>query len=223
MLSAADPVLLDLGGVTLEGSLALPEHDVAGLVLLLRIGIFEPPDLEREVACRLNRASVAALRLGLLTAEEARDDLQTLQVRFDIPLLSRRVIAAIEWALPRFPGCDRVSLFATDTAGAAALAAAARRPELVEAVALLRGRPDLAVSAVARLVTPTLLIAGGRDEPAIHSNEIAALHLHGPHELRTVPGTGQFTGQRGSIDTCAELTHSWITSHLAPGDLSHVG
>jgi putative phosphoribosyl transferase len=224
MSADAKPILLELDGVVaLEGSLSLPEADLLGLVLVLRIGALEPPDLEREVVRRLNGAGVGALRLSLLTALETPDDLRALQLRFDIPLLARRIIAAMEWVMPRFPECGRVSLFATDTAGAAALVAAARRPELVEAVVILRGRPDLAVSAVGHLEAPTLLIAGGSDEPAIHSNEIAASHLHGPHELRTIPGVGQFAGQRGSIDTCAELTHSWFLSHLAPGDLSQVG
>jgi hypothetical protein len=223
MPSSTDPVHLELGGITLEGSLALPNGELVGLVMLLRIGVLEPPELECEVARRLNGVSVGALRLNLLTTAEARDDLLALELRFDIPLLARRVIAAIEWALPRFPSCDCVSLFATDTAGAAALVAASRRPELVETLALLRGRPDLAVSAVARLTAPTLLIAGGNDEPAIHWNEIAAAHLYAPHELRTVPGTGHFTGERSSINTCAALTERWFSSHLAPGDLSQVG
>jgi putative phosphoribosyl transferase len=223
MPSAAGPIRLHLGGVTLEGSLALPESDPASLVILLRIGVPEPHDLEREVVCRLNETGVGTLRLALLTTAEAHDDVQALQLRFDIPLLARRVIAAIEWVLARFPSCSRISLFATDTAGAGALVAAARRPELVESVVLVRGRPDLAVSAVARLVTPTLLIAGGNDEPAIHCNEIAASHLHGPHELRTVPGSGHFAGQDRSIDACADLTETWFASHLAPGDLSQVG
>jgi len=223
MSPAAGPILLQLEDIVLEGSLALPESEVGGLVMLLRIGAQQLPELEGAVVRRLNDAGIGALRLSLLTVPEAEDDSRALELRFDIPLLARRVIAAAQWLLPRFPVCCRISLFATDTAGAAALVAAARRPELVEAVVLLRGRPDLAVSAAPRLVAPTLLIAGGSDEPAIHCNEIAASHLHGPHEVRTVPGTGQFAGQVGSIDTCAELTQRWFASHLASGDLPLVG
>ncbi|HKY41168.1 MAG TPA: alpha/beta hydrolase [Polyangiaceae bacterium] len=223
MSLAAGPIVLQLEDIALEGSLELPDEDLGGLVMLLRLGALEPPELERALVGRLNRAGIGALRLGLLTAQEAHDASLTLELRFDINLQARRVVAAIEWLLARVPACSRIGLFATDTAGAAALVAAARRPELVEAVTLLRGRPDLAVSAADRLVAPTLLIAGGSDEPAIHCNEIAASHLHGPHELLTIPGTGHFTGQRSSIDTCAELTCGWFSSRLASGDLSRVG
>jgi hypothetical protein len=218
----SNPIHLALDGLGLEGSLSLPE-DPTGLVLLVRAGALEEGELDRTIVHGLTEVGVGALQLGLLTAEEVSVDLLLLELRFDIPLLARRVIGALEWTKTHVPQCSRLGLFGVDTAGAAALVAAARRPDLVDAVALLRGRPDLAISAASRLVTPILLLAGGRDEPGIHWNEIGASHLFGPHEVRTVPGAGQFFAEGGSFARCAELTRDWFSDHFASDVLSQVG
>jgi hypothetical protein len=222
MPTCSDPVHLELDGVELDGLLSLPKQP-SGLVLLLRAAAFEQSELDDAVAHNLNEMGVGSLEVGLLTPAEASDELLLLELRFDIALLARRVIAVIRWIRPHLPPGCCMGLFATDTAGAAALVAASKYPELVDAVALLRGRPDLAVSAAAHLLTPTLLIAGGRDEPGIHWNEIGASHLLAPHEIRTVPGAGQFFAEGGSRAVCADLTSSWFLNQFASGALSQVG
>lgn len=61
----------------------------------------------------------------------------------------------------------RIGLFGASTGAAAALIAAAHRPEAVGAVVSRRGRPDLAGDALARVRAPTLLIVGGQDTTVI--------------------------------------------------------
>jgi pimeloyl-ACP methyl ester carboxylesterase len=56
------------------------------------------------------------------------------------------------------------------TGAAAALIAAADRPDIVRAVVSRGGRPDLAEDALPRVQAPTLLMVGGDDEPVIEMN-----------------------------------------------------
>lgn len=216
-------VRLNLAGVELDGSLHLPDAP-AGLVIVLRATAIGHHDLELAVVEQLNRAGLGALQLGLLTPQEADLDWLALELRFDIALLARRTVGAMSWTQKHVPNCANFGLFGTDTAGAAAIVAASREPEMVSALVLVRGRPDLAGSALSRLTAPTLLIAGDRDEPGIHSSEIGACRLQlAPHELELVPRAGQFFAEEGAIDACAGLTRAWFVRHCASGGLSLVG
>ncbi len=52
----------------------------------------------RYVARELLQAGLATLLFDLLTEDEERINAQTRELRFDIPLLTRRLIAATQWA-----------------------------------------------------------------------------------------------------------------------------
>src|SRR4051812_47029023 len=59
-------------------------------------GRFSPRN--RAVAGVLVEAGLATLLMDLLTADEEAEDRWSARLRFDIPLLARRVIGAIDWA-----------------------------------------------------------------------------------------------------------------------------
>ena len=117
----------------------------------------------RSVADALEAAGFGTLLLDLLSAPEAVVDRLTGEHRFDVAMLARRVVAAIDWARaqPAAPGA--IALFGASTGAAAALIAAAERPDAVRAVISRGGRVDLAGSALTRVRAPTLLIVGGHD------------------------------------------------------------
>jgi dienelactone hydrolase len=79
-------------------------------------------------------------------------------------------------------------LFGASTGAAAALIAAAERPEIVRAVISRSGRPDLAGYALPQVQAPTLLIVGGDDEPVIELNRAAMRRMRAPVQLEIVPG-----------------------------------
>ena len=147
-----------------------------------------------HVSRALNEAGLATLLFDLLLPEEAEDRRNV----FDIPLLASRLEEALDWirgeeALARLA----VGLFGASTGAAAALTAAARRPDQVLAVVSRGGRPDLAAGALARVKAPTLLIVGGRDEVVIELNETALAELKCEKRLDIVPGaTHLFRGTR---------------------------
>ncbi len=92
--------------------------------------------------------------------------------------------------------------------------AAAERPASVAAVVSRGGRPDLAGAALARVEAPTLLIVGGLDHVVIELNELARRQMHGPVELRIVPGAGHLFEEPGTLEQVVELARDWFLRWL---------
>lgn len=162
---------LPLDEVTLAGDLTLPE-DAGGVVLFAHgSGSSRHSPRNRQVAVVLNDASFGTLLLDLLTEDEEAIDLRTGELRFDIALLARRVIAATDWLSAESETATLpIGYFGASTGAAAALVAAAERPDAVGAIVSRGGRPDLAGEALGRVRAPTLLIVGGEDSVVIPLN-----------------------------------------------------
>ncbi len=158
----AEPVRIDLRELFLDGDLTVPEGAGAVVVFAHGSGSSRFSPRNRAVAAALNDGGLATLLMDLLTAQEQRIDDVTAHLRFNIDLLADRLIGALEWlpTQPRTRGLG-VGLFGASTGAAAALVAAALRPEAVGAVVSRGGRPDLAGDLLPRVRSPVLLIVGG--------------------------------------------------------------
>ncbi len=210
-------VQVDLGDVQLDGALAVAPGG-AGLVIFAHgsgSGRLSPRNL--QVAGVLNRAGLSTLLFDLLTPEEQTLDERTGELRFDIELLTARLVGVIDWA-QRQPATTglRIGLFGASTGAAAALGAAAARPDSVAAVVSRGGRPDLALASLPAVTAPTLLIVGGEDDVVIELNRKAAARLCAPHRLDIVPGATHLFPEPGALERVAELTRDWFVEHLAP-------
>jgi putative phosphoribosyl transferase len=146
------------------------------------------------VANALNTQNIATLLFDLLVPKEEADRANV----FDIPLLADRLVDAIDWleAEP-LAGQLPLGLFGASTGAAAALVAAARRPQRVGAIVSRGGRPDLAGDVLDKVRTPTLLIVGGIDFGVIELNEAAFVRLRGPKALEIVPNASHLFPERG--------------------------
>jgi putative phosphoribosyl transferase len=202
------------GGVALPGELIMPDG-ASGVVLFAHgSGSSRHSPRNRAVAAGLTEAGFGTLLFDLLTADEGRADAQTAALRFDIDLLAGRLIAAVDWldgqelagGLPR-------GLFGASTGAAAALAAAAERPDHVRAVVSRGGRPDLAGSALARVQAPVLLIVGGRDAEVRQLNEAALADLPDVSELAIVPGATHLFEEAGALEQVTALAARWFARH----------
>jgi dienelactone hydrolase len=214
-------VVIPVGRATVSASLSVPARPRGVVVFAHGSGSGRFSTRNRAVAQVLLDAGLATLLIDLLTPAEEQEDLQTARLRFDVPLLAQRVIAAIDWLsdadLGVFPagmadlpiGCCGAS-----TGAAAALVAAAQRRSCVEAVVSRGGRPDLAADALPHVVAPTLLIVGGDDRLVIDLNQRAATLLAGEARLEIIPGAGHLFGEPGAIERVAALTRAWLTRHL---------
>ncbi|MFF7490037.1 dienelactone hydrolase family protein [Streptomyces luteogriseus] len=208
-------VTLPAGDADLTGDLALPPGARAVVLFAHGSGSSRHSPRNREVAAGLRAAGLGTLLIDLLTEEEEHQDAVTAELRFDIPLLGRRLVAALDW-LAREPATSDlpVVLFGASTGAGAALVAAARRPDRVRAVVSRGGRPDLAGDALDAVRAPVLLIVGGRDTHVLRLNEEAARRLPVPPTLHLVPGATHLFEEPGALDQVTEAARQWCDERI---------
>jgi dienelactone hydrolase len=206
------------GGVRLEGDLAVPPQASGAVLFAHGSGSGRGSPRNRHVAKSLQARGFATLLLDLLTEDEEWIDERTAQLRFDIPLLAGRLVAAIDW-LGRKGATESlpIGLFGASTGGGAALAAAARRPANVAAVVSRGGRPDLAGPALPLVAAPTLLIVGSLDREVVRLNRQAMAQMHAETVLELVPGATHLFEEPGALDKVARLAGGWFAQWLGAG------
>ena len=89
-------------------------------------------------------------------------------------------------------------------------------PGVVRAVVSRGGRPDLAGEALPRVLCPTLLLVGERDEEVLALNRHARDRMRAPVELVVVPGATHLFEEPGTLAEVARLAARWLEKHLAP-------
>jgi putative phosphoribosyl transferase len=209
-------VTISASGATLAADLTVPDGATGVVAFAHGSGSGRLSPRNREVAERLNAARLATLLLDLLTEREERVDRRTDQLRFDISLLARRMVAAIDWlaserAVERLP----VGCFGASTGAAAGLIAAAQRSERVLAVVSRGGRPDLAGAELASVAAPTLLIVGSADPAVLELNRQAQRHLRCETQLEIIEHAGHLFEEPGALARVAQLARAWFLSRLA--------
>lgn len=198
--------------VGLEGDLVLPEN-VGGVVVFAHgSGSSRHSSRNRFVARLLQEGGLGTLLMDLLTLDEEQIDERTRHLRFDIPLLARRLVQATDW-LGKEAADLPVGYFGASTGGGAALVAAAERPN-IGAVVSRGGRPDLAGPALPNVKAPTLLIVGGEDRPVIEMNKQAQARLRTEVKLEIIPGATHLFEEPGALDQVARLALNWFQQHL---------
>lgn len=208
-------IAIRLPRTTLRGFLDLPA-ECRGVVLFVHgsgSSRFSPRN--RYVAEQLQAAGLGTLLFDLLTPREAEADAVTGYYRFDIRLLSQRVVEVLDWSQARHNLRDLpLGLFGASTGAAAALVAAAERPLRVCAVVSRGGRPDLAGAALARVSAPTLLIVGAEDREVLELNREAAAQLRCEHRIDVVPGATHLFEEAGTLARAARTAANWFCEHL---------
>jgi dienelactone hydrolase len=204
-------VRIPAADVALSGDLVVPD-DARGVVLFAHgSGSSRLSPRNRHVAAMLRQGGLATLLMDLLTREEENADARTAHLRFDIPFLAGRLVAATDWlrATTEVRGLP-LGYFGASTGAAAALVAAVERPETVRAIVSRGGRPDLAGAALPRVQAPTLLIVGGDDEPVVEMNRAALARLKAEASLHIVPGATHLFEEPGTLDEVARLARGWF-------------
>jgi dienelactone hydrolase len=208
-------VQVPVNHVQLDGDLIIPEH-AHGLVIFAHgSGSSRHSSRNRYVAAELRHAGLGTMLMDLLTRREEQIDARTAHLRFDINLLADRLVAATEYLAldPRtmnFP----IGMFGASTGGGAALVAAARRPQLVQAVVSRGGRPDLAEDALPKVRCPVQLIVGGEDDVVIELNRQAMAHMRSDVELKIIPGATHLFEEEGALEQVARLAADFFNRHL---------
>lgn len=211
-------VRIKAGSAELFGELTIPEKSpekIKGIVLFAHgSGSGRHSPRNQFVAKELQKKGLATLLFDLLTLEEEAIDEQTRELRFDIPFLSKRLLAAAEWTLKHHP--LPLGFFGASTGAAAALQAAGQKPSIVRAVVSRGGRPDLAGAEIlSQVKAPTLLIVGSLDLGVIELNEGALSALRCTKKLEIVPGATHLFEEPGKLDQVAELAGDWFLKYLS--------
>ncbi|HLV80545.1 MAG TPA: dienelactone hydrolase family protein [Chthonomonadaceae bacterium] len=212
------PVRIPWQGLFLDGDLSIPQEARGTVLFAHGSGSSRHSPRNRYVAQVLQKAGLATLLMDLLTEEEEAVDLNTRQLRFDIDLLAQRLMSAVDWLGQQEPlRLQPLGAFGASTGAAAALIAAAARPDRVAAVVSRGGRPDLAGAALPRVHAPTLLIVGGNDFQVIPLNRQALAQL-GTEESRMeiVPEATHLFEEPGALEAVARLAARWFTRYLVP-------
>lgn len=210
---------LDLRDVELSADLRLPTSASALVVFVHGSGSGRTSPRNQYVAESLAKRGLASLLFDLLTEPEQRLDNLTRELRFDIALLARRLVEVIDWV-----GRDvelnplRIGLFGASTGAAAALLAAAVRPEAVHAVVSRGGRTDLAGMALSQVKAPTLLIVGAQDPVVLELNDQSSHALQCEQQMEIVAGATHLFEEPGALEEVARLAGDWFEKHLHDPD-----
>ncbi|MHA6798273.1 dienelactone hydrolase family protein [Bounagaea algeriensis] len=215
----SEPVTVNLHTTTLDGDLAVPPTARSVVLFAHGSGSSRRSPRNRAVAEHLQHAGFGTMLLDLLGTEEAREDQRTQQLRFDTEMLADRLVQSIDvmrdWsATSGMP----VGLFGASTGAAAALKAAALRPERVKAIVSRGGRPDLAGDAIQDVRSPCMLVVGSLDREVLNLNRQAAGWLQSRRltevQLSIVTGAGHLFEEEGALEQVSELAAGWFHEHL---------
>ncbi len=209
-------VLIDIEGVTLEGTLALP-NAAQGLVLFAHgSGSSRHSPRNRYVAQVLQSRRIGTLLFDLLTRQEESVDQFSGGLRFDIPLLAKRLVGATRWVKSSADTKGlKLGYFGASTGAGAALVAAAELPDVISAVVSRGGRPDLAAGALGAVRAPTLLIVGGDDEPVIRMNREALAKVRcSDKKLVIIPSATHLFEEPGTLEEVARVAAEWFSQHF---------
>lgn len=202
-------------GVEIEGLLDLPKEATSIVVFVHGSGSSRHSVRNQQVARTFQDHGMGTLLVDLLTTKEEREDLRSGGLRFDVESLAERVTGIIDW-LNRNHATEymKLGLIGSSTGAAAALIAAAKRVNQIQAVVSRGGRPDLARACLPRVQTPTLLIVGGNDTEVLELNEEAYALLSCPKRLEVIEGATHLFEEPGTLVQAANAASTWFLNYL---------
>ena len=220
------------GAVQLEGVLQIPAGAEALVVIAYdRIHSSLPIlDALNALADACRGAGLAFLLVNLLTPDDEALDKMTGYFRENVDLLHNRLLGITKWLYVETPS-RAIGYFGVGVSAAAALAAAAMRPDAVHAIVAADPRIDLVSSYLPRVVTPTLLINAEKDTFTLDMSSHALAKFTSdmsldnvrearergiPHTLETIPGVAKVFANERSLQQVQELATHWFTHYLLP-------
>lgn len=206
-------VTVKLGDISLKGSLGLAQKSRNVVIFSHGSGSSRNSPRNKFVAHQLRLAGIGTLLFDLLTEDEDAKH----SSRFDIALLTNRLVAATQWLMAQYKGqAIHIGYFGASTGSAAAFRAAAELPEAVSAIVSRGGRPDLASDFLPLVKASSLLIVGGFDQQVIELNRLAYEQLLCEKRLVIVPGATHLFEEPGTLEQVAQLAAKWFDRYLNP-------
>lgn len=195
----------------LRGELTVPDNSTALIIFVHGSGSSHASPRNQLVAGRLQQAGFATLLFDLLAPHEADD----LKKRFDIPLLTQRLITVTNWVLKE-PSVRQLPIgyFGASTGAAAALQSAVALPQYIQAIVSRGGRPDMAGKVLPLVKAPVLLLVGSHDLEVAELNRVALEEMVCTKELTLIPGATHLFEEPGTLELVIVYSLEWFTKHL---------
>ncbi|MFC6976881.1 dienelactone hydrolase family protein [Halomicroarcula sp. GCM10025709] len=205
-------VSIPAGDARLEGELVVPAAGRGLVVFAHGSGSSRHSPRNTYVAEMLGEHDLGTLLFDLLTEAEDRSR----ETRFDVDLLTERLLAATDWLREREATASlQLGYFGSSTGAAAALRAAARRGDDIDAVVSRGGRVDLAAEQLPAVTAPTLFVVGGADTGVLERNREAFARLTCQKDLAVIEGAQHLFEGPGELEAVAGLAADWFERFLS--------
>jgi putative phosphoribosyl transferase len=217
MTSSEHAVSICSREITLEGDLSVPRYAKGIVIFAHGSGSSRYSPRNRYVARTLQDSGLATLLFDLLTIQEEDEERWTRHLRFNIPLLADRLVSTTAWIKNNTETRNlNIGYFGASTGAAAALVAAANRPNVVEAVVSRGGRPDLAGTNLEFVKAPTLLVVGENDQTVIELNRTALMKLNKVKNKKIIiiPRATHLFEEPGTLEQVASIACNWFLNYL---------
>ncbi len=203
--------------VSLTGILNIPDH-AHGLVILahgIDAAIQNPHQNIIALAESLNKLSLATLQVDLFSSDERALDQRTDYFRQNLDIMQQRLVGTAQWFLEN-PSTDNLSIgyFGIDEVGAAALIAAAERPDVVAAVVAAGQHANLAQSYIPRVLAPTLLLAAEKDSATTVVNQQLFSSLQSEKQSELIHGASAIFESEQVFNEVTRLVGEWFARWL---------
>jgi hypothetical protein len=205
------------GPVSLEATLTVPAGAI-GLVLFATDDELNGTSMVSDmVAQQLHRGGLGILQFKLLTSAETAKHPAQSPLRFNMGLLTQRLVCAAHWIADEDEARYLpLAFFGSGTAAGAALVAAADLGRQISSVVSYSGRPDLAGNALRRVRSATLLIAGQKDLTTANCNREAYDMLACEKQICVIPQGTPELEEAGVIEETARVAADWYRQHFKP-------
>ncbi|PGF14026.1 alpha/beta hydrolase [Natrinema sp. CBA1119] len=204
-------VSIPVDDVELEGMLEIPANAPGVVVFAHGSGSSRKSPRNNFVAEVIRDQGLGTLLFDLLT--EAED--QYRENRFDIQLLTDRLVAVTEWLWDREDVPDvNIGYFGSSTGAASALRGTARLRGDVDAVVSRGGRVDMASEVLDEVQAPSLFIVGRNDTQVLELNRDALDQLTCEKDLHVVEGAGHLFEGEGELEEVADVAADWFAETL---------
>lgn len=215
-ISSYKEVSIKINGESLKGKLRLSNLNKGIILFSHGSGSSRLSIRNNYVASILQEQGFSSLLFDLLTFDEGK----IYENRFNIELLTKRLIIATKWVQNFFETNHLpIAFFGSSTGVASALDAAILLGDTIKAVVSRGGRTDLSLNDLSKLKSPTLLIVGGNDEPVIFINKISKAKINCSKELAIIEGASHLFIEKGKLEAVANLAAKWFETFLIKSDV----
>ncbi len=220
IITGKNKIKILIGNGYLEGILNIPENHIGGLVIFVHgSGSSGYSPRNEYLSMILNQAKIPTLLIDLLTSSEAEIDNKTKVLRFDIELLTERLLMITDTMLQnKNTKTFKFGYFGSSTGASVAIRAAVQRSDRLRTIVSRSGRLDLVDrSSLRDLRCSILLLIGAKDLPIINiSNEsLKKLNKNLLKNTILIPGATHLFEEPGKIEQIARIASGWFKEHLS--------